>query len=198
MLIGMLAGCSSGSRYSMEPATTQPSYWMEQPGSSRVASADFDRLWAACQDVARDYLFKLDREDYRGGILTTQPMVSGQWFEPWRGDVRTSYDRDESSLATIRRTITFQFERTAGDSWEVTPKVLVERQAMAERRISSAAIYRQVFTLPRSAQMQPSGSREADQGIYLPQRYWYPLRRDAEFERVLAAEVQKRLQSKNA
>lgn len=193
MLLGICSGCSTGSRYSTDPATTQPSYWLSQPDTALARDEDFNKLWSACEDVARDYLFKLDRQDFRSGVLTTQPMVSSQWFEPWRRDNHAIYDVEESSFASIRRTIRFEFTKTPDAGWQASPKVLVERQTIAETRITSVVLYRSVFTVPRSSSARPFGTRESDQGIYLPSRYWYPLRRDTAFERVLASDVQNRL-----
>jgi hypothetical protein len=173
-------------------ATTQPSYWMDQPPTATVDSQDFQKLWTSCEDVARDFLFRLDRQDYRSGILTTRPMVSGQWFEPWRRDNRRAYDVAESSIATIRRTITFEFTKE-GDGWQVAPKVLVERQDISEKRITSVVRYRNVFAAPVGTRTRPYGTRESDLGFLLPERYWYPLRRDPEFERALARAVREKL-----
>lgn len=191
--ICIASGCSSGSRYSMEPSTTQPSYWMEQPDSAYAIGSDFDRLWKACEDVAKDYLFSLDRIDYRSGVLTTQPMVTSQAFEPWRWDASTEFDRDESTLSAVRRTITFEFVKQTEGGWQVVPKVLVERQVLAERRLTSPVLHRSAFTMTRNPAERATGSRELDAGVYIPTRYWYPVRRDAAFERKLATAVQKRV-----
>lgn len=170
----------------VDPATTQPSYWYSQ-GGLVVRSDNFEKLFTACEEVAREFFFKIDRIDYRSGVLTTKPMISAQWFEPWRRDVRTIADRNESSIATIRRTIRFEFSREGDKAWAMTPKVLVERQVLAGRRITSVALYRRAFSTAGS------GSIESDQGVLLPQRYWYPVRRDIELEHALARAVQKKL-----
>ena len=174
-------------------ATTQPSYWLDQPAPASASANDFQRLWTASEDVARDFLFRLDRQDYRAGLLTTRPMVSAQWFEPWRRDVRTAADRNESSLATIRRTIRFEFNQQGDGAYRVTPKVLVERQALAEQRITSSVVYQQYFRRPLRPQDRPRGTRESDVGIRLPGRYWYPIGRDEAFEKALAEAVQKKV-----
>ncbi|HVT90452.1 MAG TPA: hypothetical protein VHD56_16480 [Tepidisphaeraceae bacterium] len=177
----------------VDAATTQPSYWLDMPANATVSDADFKRLWTACEDVARDYLFKLDRADYRLGVLTTMPLVSSQVFEPWRRDARTVYDAEESSIAAIRRSIRFEFTRNADDTWTVAPKVLVERQAISEKRITSVVLYRGFFTQTRAESRRPTGTVESDEGIILPERYWYILRRDNVFERVVASAVSKKL-----
>ena len=174
-------------------ATTQPSYWLDQPAPASAHANDFQRLWTASEDVARDFFFRLDRQDFRAGLLTTRPMVSAQWFEPWRREVRTADDRSESSLATIRRTAQFRFERLDNGSYRVTPKVLVERQALAEQRITSAVAYQQYFRRPLRVQDRPRGTRESDVGVYLPNRYWYPVGRDAALERALVEAIEKEI-----
>jgi hypothetical protein len=202
VLVVALAGCitkpqnpsATQPATAQDLATTQPSHWLDQPAPAGARADDFQRLWTAAEDVARDFLFRLDRQDYRAGVLTTRPMVSAQWFEPWRREVRTVEDRNESSLATVRRTIRFEFERLEDGAYRVTPKVLVERQALAEQRITSAVGYRQYFRRPIRPQDRPRGTRESDVGIYLPNRYWYPIGRDDAFERALAQAVAKKVE----
>ena len=64
-----LSGC--GTR-NVNPAATQPVtavnpdtaqgwYWLRQPGSAEVVHADFTVLWQTCEEVARSYLFRIDR-----------------------------------------------------------------------------------------------------------------------------------------
>jgi hypothetical protein len=202
-IAALMQGCITNPQYpaATQPstiavplATTQPSYWLSQPDNAQVKAADFQKLWTACEDVARDYLFRLDRQDYREGVLTTEPMVSGQWYEPWRRDEHTFYDLAEASFATMRRNIRFEFTREGDDLWRMSPKIVVERQSVMERRITSVVLYRVLFSQPREAMTSgPPGSREADAGITLPAKYWYPVRRDAEFEQVIAKAVQKKL-----
>jgi hypothetical protein len=175
-----------------DAATTQPSFWLDQPAAATVTGDDFDRMVAACRDVARDYLFKIDRVDYRAGLVLTEPMISSQWFEPWRHDNHSLDDVEESSLATIRRSIRFEFTRQDDQTWEMAPKIMVERQTVAERRVTSVVLVRSIFVQPRG-RTRPSGSREADEGIILQARYWTPVRRDPEFERVIAKDVQRKL-----
>ena len=182
-----------------QPATAapreqaQPAYWLDQPAIASAESHDFQRLWDATEAVAREFFFQLDRTDYRAGMLTTRPMVSAQWFEPWRPDVQTFGNSIQSSLATIRRTLQFHFERLDDGSFRVWPKVLVERQAMTERRITSAISYRQVFSRPARPELRPRGTRESDVGIFLPERYWYAIGRDDALERTLARSIEKKL-----
>ncbi|MFT3788032.1 MAG: hypothetical protein QM770_17985 [Tepidisphaeraceae bacterium] len=177
--IALLAGCVSSS--STAP-TTQPT----------VASTDFDQLFAASARVAEDLKFTVDREDRRAGQITTVPMTSAQWFEPWRSEVRTTDDLAESSVASIRRTLVIDIsprEGVAGQkAYVATPRVVVERQALAENRISNAAGYRAIYRRPTQ-----TGTRETDQGLQLPRSYWYATGTDAALEQLVAQKIADRV-----
>jgi hypothetical protein len=172
-------------------ATVDPEYWWTQPGAQVVTSSDFSRLWTAAEQVLTEFLFRIDRADFRAGILSSEPLISAQIFEPWRRDVQTGDDLARSSVATYRRTVRFEILRNDDDSYELTPKVLVERQAILERRITSVALYRSAFRRDRLAR----GSRAADQGIYIPSSYWFATGRDEALELALAQALRAKLGS---
>jgi hypothetical protein len=177
----------------LDLSTTQPSYWLRQPPAATVTDANFDRLWKASESTARNFLFTLDRENYRSGELTTLPLISAQWFEPWRRDTQTLHDIEESSSATIRRTIYFQFARAGDGGYSVAPRVIVERQTIAEKRITAVVNYTSIFNDPRDPNDAQRGTLESDLGFPLPPRYWYVLGRDPAFERVLAEDLRGRI-----
>ncbi len=156
----------------IDPATTQPSYWIDQPGVVDITSSDFQSLWSACESMLKHAQFKIDRQDYRNGLLTSLPVISKQFYEFWRDDAPTGNDIAESSLAEIRRTILFQFTRNSEGNWTVVPKVLVERFAIIEPKLRTTLQY------------QPY--------------YWYPLRRDELMERHVAKRVEKELRMATA
>ena len=158
----------------IDPARAEPEFWLSQSPALSVGNTDFDRLWDAAARVSQDYLFKLDRQDRRLGLLTTVPNVSAQWFEPWRREVQTTSDVVESSTATQRRTITWQF-RQVSNGWAVTPKVLIERQSQTEKRISGVLSRAYFRTDPKD---DAFGTRESDDNLRLPPTYWYPTGRD--------------------
>jgi hypothetical protein len=161
MFLGMvMAGGCDASR----SAGTGP----DRAGSAlSVNHADFDRLWAACEAVAREMHFTIDRRDYRGGVLSTEPMTGGQLFEPWRTELRTTDAVIESALQTTRRTLTFAIERR-GDHFACVPTVRVEKLALTERRMTTSAVYGSAFRKTAAY-----GTRETDANIALPRSYWY-------------------------
>ena len=177
----LAAGCTNSSKKA-SPTTAQVAR------ENTVTADDFDRLWRACADVARDRQFVIDRQDYRGGVLTTEPLVSAQFFEPWRRDAITADAVAESSLATIRRTIRFAFTRGDTGTFSVVPQVIVERYSSAERRITNAMLYRNVFKRTTA-----TGTRESDRGVQLPARYWYRIGNDTALEADLSRQVRRRV-----
>jgi len=156
----------------VDPKYAQPSYWYSQPPSVTVAYPDFQTLWDACEATARGWFFRIERRDYREGLLATEPTISKQFWEFWRKDAGTAFDNREATLGNIRRTIRFQFTREADGSYTVAPKVLVERYSMWDMKY---------YTDPT-----------------LPAQYWYALRRDTVMEGRLANAIRDRLKSAQA
>ena len=169
----------------------EPAYWYNQPAADTVASGDFDELWAACERAARDLGFRIDRQDYRSGVITTHPLVSKQAFELWRRDVVTLDGIGESSLATVRRTVRFEVSGQEDGSFEAAPKVLVERYSVVEHRITSVTQYRDIFALTREEALRERDRQRnpmlEQEGI--PTSYWYAIGRDLALERNLASAI---------
>jgi hypothetical protein len=197
----LAAGCASDRGPSAEPATiadpatTQPSYWYDQPASITVISRSLPALWKASENALRQLGFRLDRDDLRSGLITSQPVVSSQFFEVWRSDVSTPDDAARSSLATMRRTVRLEFEQRSDGTIQVVPKVLVEKQSIQERRTTSVTLYRGALSRRESPRERPSGTKESDVGLHYPARFWYPVGRDTALERRLADDIGRRLES---
>ena len=146
-------------------------------------------MWDACRGAARWRGFRVDRMDYRGGLMITHPLTSKQFFEVWRRDVATLPDLAESTLATMRRIVRFEIVKRDDGTYACVPKVLVERYAQTERRITSVTQYRESF----SGEPGVFGSRERDKGVNVPDVYWYATGRDEALERELAEGMRARL-----
>jgi hypothetical protein len=169
-----------------EPQLAKFSYWANQPGVASATSDDFDKLWRACRRATTGASYTIDRVDYRRGRLTTLPLVSKQVFEPWRNDLATAADVTESTLSTIRRTVQWDVTKQDDGSFRATPKVVVERYVMEERRLTSAMQYQEIFSDAHKVE----GSPLNDEGIDAPEVYWYATGRDRNLEKRLAATVE--------
>jgi hypothetical protein len=193
----LLTGCISHpanpepghSAIDIDPKTAAGDYWYRQPPSVTIVARDFDKLIAATEDVARSRLFVIDRTDYRSGLITTRPMVSRQFFEPWRDDTTNLHDLTQSSLQTVRRTLRFEIARKPDNTWAMSPKVLVERYVLVGQTLTSAASMEYNVFTPST-----ESGYDADPNLVpLTNTYWYALGRDAGLEKELADDVKSRL-----
>jgi hypothetical protein len=208
MMAGLEAGCVTRPQNSsatqpataVDPATADPAYWLARPATAQVqTSAPFDAVWEALKSTARGYLFTLDRDDPRSGVLGTLPVISRQWFEPWRPDTGTFGDAVANTQASIRRTLRFEVSRNADDSFTVTPKVLVERLAILERRVTDVSQYRLAFSGPADrTTARESANFDSDAAADVPVRYWYATGRDEAMERQVADRVRRGLEKRAA
>ena len=175
----------------IDPIQATPDYWLNQPAVAFSSNADYYRLIDACKTEIRDRFFTLDREDIRDGSLSTLPMISKQFFEPWRSDVVTVNGIAISSLNTVRRTIRFQIQKDPQRGYVAEPKVLVEQFASVEHRITTITEYHEIFGGIRNVNSSevdsPTGS------TLLPSDYWFSIGRDNALEKSLAASIQGRL-----
>ena len=171
----------------VDPVKADGSYWLNQPAVTSVNANNFDSLWTACREEVYSRFFALDRQDFRSGFMTTEPMVSKQFFELWRRDAVTVHDVESSSLATIRRTVQFRISKTDG-GYKMEPRVLVERYSSSERRLTSIVEYQAAFSGPRV-----EGDAQTDAGLALPTDYWYATGRDNALEKDLANMISQRL-----
>ena len=169
--------------------TVKPSYWLDQPAVAHIRSRSFDALWDACRSAAQADGFLVDRRDYREGVMTTLPLLSKQVYEIWRGDVVTAHDLAQSSLGMMRRTARFDITRLPDGSFQASPKVLVERDSLIARRITSVDQYQNAFAI----QTQDVARETQRSGQELPAEYWYPVGRDRALEKQLANSARDRL-----
>ena len=187
-----LTGCTHVERSpaftETDKKTATQAYWLNKPANAVVTHDDYDELWEACADTARWRGFRIDRTDYRAGLLTTWPLASKQAFEPWKKDVVTISDLTETTLASMRRIIHFEIARLEDGTFECVPKVLVERYSSSERRITSVTQYRESFAI-----VTEQGSRARDKGFDLQFTYWYTTGRDEVLEKALADGIRSRL-----
>ena len=193
LLATFIAGCvadpsSAPKATDIDPAQATPYYWISQPPAATVKDDDFFKLWDACRVEVRHREFLIDREDYRAGLLTTQPLTSRQFWEVWRRDVGTIDGLEDSSLASIRRTVRFNLIRQEDGTYLATPRVLIERYASVERRLTSITQYHTAFSSPRPTQESDTTTTPG-----LPTDYWYAVGRDQALEKDLAAAIQHRL-----
>ncbi len=185
----VLAGCTTGPAdrvvTDIPPEQAEVTYWLDQEAVVQVAHSSFEALFAAAERAAKDRFFEISHADFRRGRLTTKPLQSRQVFEFWRGDVVDGEGIVESSLGTVRRTVQFEIGEGPFGGFVLTPRVVVERRALPERRVTDAAHYRAAVAGARFE------TRTDDEGDRLPTQYWYAVGRDHTLERELARDIQR-------
>lgn len=172
----------------IDPKSALNDFWFKKPAVVSVEATHIEPLWNAAIDAAKERSFIIDRRDFREGWLSTQPLVSKQPFEFWRGDVVNPVAELQCTLSTMRRTVRFHFTRTADGKYICEPKVVVERYAMPERRITAVDQYLEAFTTLHAAE---DATTEEGQAIRV--EYWYADGRDYDLERVLAESIRNKL-----
>lgn len=165
----------------VDPRHADPDFFFQQPATEQVSSPGYDALWNAAQQAAVSCSFTVEREDYRTGLMTTKPLVSRQFFEFWKQDVADPYSQVDSDLATHRRVVHFDIHEQPDGVYVCEPRVIVERYEMSERRITAVYQYQDAFSFRRGLEQERN-----DQGQPVRPEYWYPERRDAALEHVLA------------
>jgi hypothetical protein len=168
----------------VDPNQAFTEFWFNQPAVVKVESPSYDALWNACERAAHDSSFAIDRTDYRTGLLTTQPLVSKQSFEFWMHDIASPHEQAQSDLSTLRRVAHFQIRKLDDGSYVCEPKVVIERFAEAERRITNVVQYRDAFSINHSVVEDRN-----EEGQPVHQFYWYAERRDEAMEHALADRV---------
>jgi len=123
--VGCLAGCRVDYTTPTAPAR-----------AVSPAEKNFDAVWQASRQTLRKYHFRLDRQDRRAGVLTTEPLTGMHFFEFWRKDAARPADYSESTLQTIYRTATVTIRPTAPKASTYAAKVDV-----VLRRSSKAAVH---------------------------------------------------------
>ena len=160
-LIALLGGCLGPRR---------SDYVSSRQVSLANRSEQADTFWEAIQETLRRHRFRLDRVDYRAGVITTMPVTSQNIFEPWRHDVDTREDLWESTLNPIRRWAECSVTRGADDTWqEVALVVHKERFSSPDRQFNSTGAAFQYFgdSLPSTTglvRVTPEYDRWLDMG----------------------------------
>ncbi|MGF1633099.1 MAG: hypothetical protein ACFCVE_04560 [Phycisphaerae bacterium] len=166
----------------------QAAHWWQQPAEYAVTAQDFTPLAEGAERVLRQFLFSPDLVDYRRGVITSEPLVAAQAWEFWRPDNRSLADTQLASTATYRRTVRWDISQENG-AFVARPKVLVERYARRENRLTTPVFYGGAFSRNRAR-----GSIEEDRGEFIPAWYWYAVGRDEALEAKLAQVLRDRVE----
>lgn len=163
------------------------------PSSLAIDAAEYDRMFLAGAQVLRDHGFRVDRQDYRFGQVTTRPADSPIALELWRPANTTPGQAWQSTLDHLRRTVTVFYEPIEyGDDvdeamrgelgdYALRIEVLMERRVQPTRRLtgrSGGNVFSTLDDVPDEWRRR---------GIAAS--YWEPVGRDAYLENRLMRDI---------
>jgi len=95
-----------------------------------VYKASYDNVWRQGTELLNQTGFKIDRSDYRLGVITTSPLPSAQVVEFWKPS-HTNFDNAmENTINNQRRIIRLTISNVPGkpDFFDIAIQVVVERE----------------------------------------------------------------------
>lgn len=141
LLLLSLMGCASSLPSSSNPMT--------------VDAREYARLFDASVEVLRDRGFRIDRQDFRFGTVTSKPDGSPTLLEPWRGDNHTVALAGWSTLSDLRRVVTVTLEPQSDTPeqslYDLSVVVELQREQSPLRRLdgnSSKGQFRSLNEVP--------------------------------------------------
>ncbi|MBI1335963.1 MAG: hypothetical protein GC164_03265 [Phycisphaera sp.] len=169
LTLAPLLGCAS------KPSVSNP---------IEVDVREYSRLERAAVLVLRDRGFRVDRQDYRFGVVTSKPQGASTIFEPWRADKNTLALATQSTFNNERRLVRITLQPVENDpaTYLLSSEVVIERQARPGKRLTGSSNGYNVFgsTMPLSDDQARAG---------LAPIYWRPVQRDESLERDLLARI---------
>ena len=192
ILFAGLGGCSHHALLTPSTGGVPPVGALAIENPLFVPIADHDFVWDQVVDEVDNY-FKISLEDrvrVVGNVLTegrieTFPTAGATFFEPWRKDSATPYEKMYSTLQSMRRHAVVRVAPTAGGySIEVAVFKELEDVSRPEHSTVGTATLRHDGTLVRV--QGGAATSPATLG-------WIPLGRDLSLEQQILAEIRARV-----
>jgi hypothetical protein len=103
-----------------------------------IFNASYDNVWQQGLLLLHNMGFAMDRQDYRLGEMTTQPLQSAQIIEFWRPEHTLPVNALENTVNSQRRTVRLRISNVPGkpEFYEIAIQVLVERRTNPTEAIS--------------------------------------------------------------
>lgn len=101
----------------------------------------------AAIDVLEEMYFEIDKAD--AGYIRTEPLPAAQFFELWRRDNPTQYEKLEANLHTIRKTVELTFI-PADNRLCIDCNVFLQRLSLPEQPATRATRAFNIFTISAS------------------------------------------------
>jgi hypothetical protein len=102
-----------------------------------IYNAGYDNVWKQGMAILTEAGFALDRQDYRLGTMTTQPLPSNQIIEFWKPQTTNATNLMENTINDQRRFVRLTISKVEGKPqfYEIAVQVIVERETNPEEII---------------------------------------------------------------
>ncbi len=164
-----------------------------QPQWDSVATTNvsFDDLWDACLASLKKRDFQIDRRDRRFGLIVTKPVIGKQIFEFWRKDTADFDDLLNSSLHTIRRTVTITITKPSSMQFQVDVPAQAQRASIPGDQLDNTA---EAFEL-LGRQGVPASPSKRDYARPQAEPLWVDIGREPALEQAIMTDITRRLKS---
>ena len=176
--------------------------YTQTPNPFEIDAREYRRIYNAAVLVLREHGFRLGRQDYRFGRVTTLPLPAPTVFEPWLVTNTTAKQNLVSTLNQQRRIVTIYWEPTALQdrsptrsvenaaradiAYQMRIEVHLEQKQTPVRRLNGSTSGHAIMTSLKSPPLE-----WVEQGIDEPS-YWQPIGRDPHLEQRLTAAIVRR------
>lgn len=182
----LLGGCRSAAVTDPDTAPAPGDLSISGPESESylLEPAQYLRVYAAAVEVLRDGGFRIARNDYRFGTITTFPKESPTAAEFWIDDATTADQRRADTLNAQQRRVAIRITKLEDANYELTAEVLIEIRRDPARYLTHSATGR------LTAEYAATPTHLSERGITGP--YTQVLSRDPQLEARLIRAIRER------
>ena len=150
-------------------------------------AANYSRIFHDAVDVLRDEGFRIDRQDFRFGHVTTWPLPAPTAFEPWEQTHTTLDQALESTVNHQRRVVRVTLDPVGGgisrkDFYLLRVEATIQRLAVPTRQLTGSTDGPFVFATLRSVPTELAMRT-------ITSAYWTDVARDGHLEHRLLTEI---------
>ncbi|MEI7765989.1 MAG: hypothetical protein WCJ97_00985 [Phycisphaerae bacterium] len=99
--------------------------------TTRSANVNYDNSWNQAMTELMHLGFRMDRLDYRFGVMTTLPLHSATLPEVFKGDSATFGGTMENTIHSQRRIVRLTYKPNASAGYDISVQAVVERYRTA-------------------------------------------------------------------
>ncbi len=155
-----------------------------------VYEATYDHIWQRGQALLTTMGFRIDRRDYRLGVMSTVPLINPEIAEPWRRDQTGFWHALENTVNNQRHTIRITISAVPDkpEFYEIAVQAMVERQSNPSEVLGGP-----IFAEGSGFGRNPVTLRSDYTGNDKTGDYWTIIGRDPAIEKKILEELFKKI-----